>query len=104
MRITPGNWRFTEMKPLHRVELPWIEFNCKAAVGIDHVPERNIGMARRDTDGFGRSQHQWCFGNIAEVESQLLSQLAYYCGSRMFTRLNMPTARQPKLCVPMVHE
>ena len=104
MRVTTENRRCAGMKPLHRAELLPIEFECKATIRPDHIPERNIGMARSDTHSLGTSQEQWRSWSIAKVQSQLLSQLPRHCDSRMLPGLNVPTAWQPKLCIPMVHE
>jgi hypothetical protein len=104
MGITPGNWRIIKMKPSHGVELLGIEFECEAAVRINDVPKRNIRVAGAATHRLSCGQHQRCSRTFSEIEPEFLSQLAYHRGSRMLTWLDVPTARQPKLCILVIHE
>src|ERR1044071_9618664 len=99
MRIASGHRCFTEMEPPNRMELVRVERQWRTLICIDDIPKGHIGMARRSSNRLSRSQHQGRSRSIGEFESELLPQLTCHCCSRMFTGLDMATARQPKLSI-----
>jgi len=91
-------------EPLNRREFLLIDLDALTPIDLEHIPQRHINMPGGQPYRRRARDHQGLGNLISGNNPKFLKEFAYHRFSRVLTRLNMATRRQPELRTFMIDE